>query len=136
MDPIYIVGALVASIYALTEALKVRTSRRNGSMITFNVEDRRMLASLASFTPEDRRLLETLFDQHQKVDLEGVPLWYVPRRILNGQEKTTDRIGELLAAQTATLAELQSMNKKIGRWTCPFDEPKEVRKVHRGGGSL
>lgn len=95
MEPTYVVGALVAAIYVLTEALKKHSEKKNGHM---------------GFKPKDRQLLETLFDQHQTLDPDGTPIWYVPRRTL---EKQTGKLNEILS-------ELREMNSHLSRWTCPY----------------
>lgn len=96
MDPTYVVGGLVVAVYALAESLKWRNGRKNGN---------------GGFTGEDRQRLTTLFRQHQAMDGDGTPLWYVPRSLL-----------------ASILAELKSLNRTMGRLSCPYDKEEK-----RGG---
>lgn len=101
MDPIYIVGALVAAIYALVEAIKWRNNKKNGNQN-------------GNFTHDDRQRLYQLYRQHQQMDEDGTPLWYMPRSMVAAQSKQAETLGNILT-------ELRLLNKTMGRWSCPYD---------------
>lgn len=92
MDPVYVVGALAIAVYSLAEALKWKQNKNGNG---------------AGFTAEDRQRLTTLFRQHQVMDGDGTPLWYVPRSLL-----------------ASILAELKALNKTMGKWSCPYDDKR------------
>lgn len=98
MDPTYVVGALVGTIYVLTEVIKRRSVKRNGHVSGFN--------------PRDRQQLETLFKQHQPLDPDGTPVWYVPRSTLDKQATKLEEI----------LGELRDMNSYLSKGKCPYQD--------------
>ncbi len=100
-----VVGALVAAVYALVEALKYRHGRKQGNH---------------SFAERDRQMLTSLHEQHSKTDRDGIPLWYLPRSMINGQDKLFERQGEMVELQRETLIELKTMNNIFSQWACPI----------------
>lgn len=91
-----VIGALVATIYILGEIIKHRSSRKNGM----------------AFGPEDRQMLHDLYVAHSKTDADGIPLWYMPRRMLSNQEGAHKKLG-------AILTELQKMNINLNSLRIP-----------------
>lgn len=98
---IYFVGGVVGSVYAVVEALKHRSYRKNGIP--------------PSFTASDRQMLRDLYKNHSVKDEDGTPLWYMPRRMLKDQEEANGKLGEILA-------ELKSLNVNFDRWNCPHSK--------------
>ncbi len=103
MNEPVIVGALVAAVYALVEAMKYhRRKQGNGN-----------------FAERDRQMLRTLHEQHGKTDHDGTPLWYMPRSMIHSQDKLFERQGEMVQLQRETLIELKTMNRIFSQWSCP-----------------
>ena len=103
LNPVYVVGALVSVIYTLVELLKVRSAKKNGN---------------GKFDEADRQKLITLYKQHQVNDQDGVPLWYVPRSMIEGQK-------ELVDLQRESLEQLKNLNRSMDAFKCPYRKEGE-----------
>lgn len=95
----FVIGALVVVIYTLVELLKHFNQRKNGINGHFNLKDRQML--------------HDLYVAHSRVDVDGIPLWYVPRQLLKEHAEGT---AELRAIHD----ELKKVNEHFEQWECPF----------------
>jgi len=69
-----------------------------------------------SLTPEEHAALMRLDELHSKTDGDGIPLWYVPRSMLESLKEMTEiqdrisvRLRDLVTAQ-------KNLNNKIDRW--------------------
>jgi hypothetical protein len=63
------------------------------------------------FGREDQQKLITLYKQHQIVDEDGTPIWYVPR--------------SMLKLQSAAVEELKKLNSTMESFECPYIKKKE-----------
>jgi hypothetical protein len=79
---------LVITVYILGELLKHRSLKKNG---------------ISHFSADDRQKLNELSRSHAKTDVNGIPLWYMPRTKL-------DEI----------IVELKKINDKFEKWECPY----------------
>lgn len=93
-----IIGSLVMSVYGLIEILKRRELKKNGT---------------SHFSAADRQMLHDLYVSHSRVDVDGIPIWYVPRKLLSDQNEGNRKLGEIHS-------ELQKVNENFARWNCPY----------------
>ena len=108
LNPTYVVGVLIAVVYALIEALKHRDLKKNGH----------------AFTDEDRTKLEVLFAQHAPLDTDGRPIWYGNQKVL---EVHSRKLESIITVERNILSELRAMNVTLGKWICPMSgKSKEV----------
>ncbi len=96
-----IAAALVAAIYSLVEAIKWMAMKRNGG-------------PPGGYAESDRQMATTIYKQHQVIDEDGTPLWYVPRSMIKLQAETND--------------ELRKLNTTMEMFKCPY-----VAKKDKGG---
>ena len=62
----------------------------------------------SKLTEEERRWLKTLYDAHSIKDSNGVPLWYMPRGVL-------EKITESLTKVTDTQLEMINIKKTLNK---------------------
>ena len=96
LDPVYVVGVLAGVIFALAKFLETRGARKNGN---------------GTFTADDRGRLTHLSKQHNQLDEDGTPIWYVPRSMVKVQ-------GDMLE-------ELRKLNRSVDTFACPYLMKKE-----------
>ncbi|MCP4201151.1 MAG: hypothetical protein GY769_04375 [bacterium] len=95
-----VVGGLLAVLYAMVRVVEVLAARRNGKN-----------GKPGSFVEEDRQKLITLYKQHQLVDEDGTPLWYLPR--------------SMIRLQTETNSLLKKLNTTMENFECPYGQNGE-----------
>jgi hypothetical protein len=83
-------AVLVITVYILGELLKHRSFKKNG-------------LSNSNFNAQDRQKLNELAKAHDAKDINGTPLWYMPRTKL-------DEI----------INELKKINENFDKWECPY----------------
>lgn len=95
-----IIGTLVMSVYGLIEILKRRENKKNGH-------------ANGIFSQTDRNMIHDLHVSHSRTDTDGIPLWYVPRRLIADSEETNRKLGLILS-------ELKQLNTNFSNWDCPY----------------
>lgn len=99
--------ALVGVIYILGETIKFKSQKKqNGKQNGY-------------FTSKDRQMLHELFRLHSPTDADGVPLWYMPRRLLEIQSLTNEKL-------ESVVSELKQVN--LEKWECSYR--KQGQCVH------
>ena len=57
--------------------------------------------------------LTRLDDLHNRMDVDGTPLWYVPRSWANQQKEIVDAVRGIAETQFKTMSLLEQMQKKL-----------------------
>jgi len=64
---------------------------------------------------EQTLMLKTLYDLHTHYDMDGVPLWYVPRSWAETQKEVTDKLYSIAEAQNQTLSIIERLERRLDR---------------------
>ncbi len=88
---------LLGLLYLVTELVKHVTYRKNQYF----------------FGEEDRHMLEKLSEQHDRVDQDGVPLWYVPRSLISLEEKSLEGISLLIKNQERVVDIIDAISQHL-----------------------
>jgi hypothetical protein len=96
---------LVAVIMALVEAVKwLLAKRSNGKLKPPCVLSR-----------DEHAWLEDLWKQHQRCDVDGTPLWYVPRSLVNNQREMQRAISDNTSKVNALTDSVQRLERIVDR---------------------
>jgi hypothetical protein len=98
------IGALVVVIYIL------------GRLVEFLVKKyMNNNPSKSVLTPQEHDWLKTLYDQHNKYDQDGTPIWYVPRSLSETQEDIVKALMNIAKQQEKTTYILEQIIKQIDK---------------------
>lgn len=68
-------------------------------------------------TVEQSKQLSSLYQWHDRVDSDGVPLWYLPRSFVQHQQQIVDTMRQVVVTQerlTELLSRLEARLEKMG----------------------
>ena len=117
----YTDAPVLVALIALAMALVRVVERLLDALVRKRTNGKRSLipppaAGGCGFTGEDRVVLLRLDELHSKTDKDGIPLWYMPRSMIDSiaesvkiQDRTAVRLRELVTAQ-------ENLNKIIEKW--------------------
>jgi hypothetical protein len=102
-----VVGALIAAIYALVEAMKFRSAKRNNDVYT--QRDRVLSQGDRELSQEDRQMLTSLVTLHNKTDDSGAPMVFFPRKLIVEQLEISKTLRDELVRLNQVLIQLERM---------------------------
>jgi len=101
-----IIAAIVAIVVCVVEGLiglvKLLINK-------FSEKDKNYLSE------EQQMMLKTLYDLHTHYDMDGVPLWYVPRSWAETQKEVTDKLYAMGETQNKTLSIIERLERRLER---------------------
>jgi hypothetical protein len=68
-----------------------------------------------TLSSKEHDMLKGLYDQHNKYDSDGIPIWYVPRGWADTQEKILDIVAKISEDQRRTAEILDRLESRIER---------------------
>ena len=66
-------------------------------------------------TPEQNMMLKSLYDLHNHIDTDGVPLWYVPRSWAETQKETVTELRVVTEIQKKTLDIIERIERRLDK---------------------
>jgi len=66
-------------------------------------------------TEQQTMMLKALYDLHTHYDMDGVPVWYVPRSWADTQKEVTEKLYMLSETQNKTLAIIERLERRLER---------------------
>ncbi len=115
MNDIATIGMVVGIVQALVELIKFLVNKVVGN------KQEKQIDNIQS-------KVETLFDQHNKYDLDGTPIWYVPR----SWESTQAKIVELQQKMSSTQQEMAEVLSKTVEILDKMERRQEIYfKTHK-----
>ena len=85
-------------------------------LVVFKIIDglvSRLKKEKSSLTKDEQDMLGSLYDLHNKFDLDGVPLWYVPRSFSAIQKELLDKLSVIVHHQERTTYILERVVSKL-----------------------
>lgn len=95
------VGAIVAVVFGGVELLKFTIGRLAPAKKNSN----------GAFNGADRAMLKGLHEAHEKTDADGRPLWYMPKSLV----ETQDKILDIQREQTEILKKISDSVQRMER---------------------
>ena len=114
--------ALVRIVERLLDALVRKRTNGKRSLIPAPAQ------GCQGLTPEEHAALMRLDESHAKTDKDGIPLWYVPRSMIDSmtkmveiQDRTAVRLRDLVKAQDALNNKQKEFNEQQKELTDKID---------------
>lgn len=109
MNEIALIGAVVGVVQGLIELIKFLVGKAVGNKQELQIN-------------HIKSHIDHLYDQHNKYDLDGTPIWYVPR----SWATTQDKIVKLQVGMSNTQKEMSSVLEKTVKILDKMERRQEI----------